>query len=459
MKSLIKIFLCCLSLIMLTNAMPLSASAYDVNNFDKISEQIEKQVEDYHIPAMAVIVVDSDEVLFSETYGNCESVNTPFIIGSMSKSFTALSIMQLVEENKISLDAPISDYIDTSIYLKNASEGDKITVRQLLNQTSGLDTYQRFGNAAITDTYNKYLYANVNYGLLGKIIEAVSGQSYSDYVEQNIFIPLEMDKSSATLENSKADGLIEGYRNYFGIPVAGDPDYPDDSSWSIVPAGYISSSVEDMGKYLQMYLNGGNNIVSSNSIETMFYDNVQQDDSGLLYYGMGWMLSEQFDEPMLTHSGLVENYTSNMFIFPESGIGIVVLVNMNDYLVCNNLLTNIVQPLLGEEVQVLSGNPYITNHIIFNAVYLLIFIISVLPIIFISSWKKKNYTKKTLFLDIIRHGVLPIALIMLPNLLGIPLWVVWYFVKDLFIVLTASAILLLCVGIYKMIFRFKHKSI
>ena len=110
----------------------------------------------------------------------------------------------------------------------------------MLNQISGLDTYQRFGNAAITDTYNKYLYANVNYGLLGKIIEAVSGQSYSDYVEQNIFIPLEMDKSSATLENSKADGLIEGYRNYFGIPVAGDPDYPDDSSWSIVPAGYIT---------------------------------------------------------------------------------------------------------------------------------------------------------------------------------------------------------------------------
>lgn len=116
-----------------------------------------------------------------------------------------------------------------------------------MNQTGGFGTYQRFGNAKITESYGQHVYANVNYGLLGKIIEAVSGENYADYVDKNIFTPLKMDHSAATLEESKANGLIDGYRNYFGIPVAGEPDYPDDSSWSTVPAGYLSSGASDMG--------------------------------------------------------------------------------------------------------------------------------------------------------------------------------------------------------------------
>ena len=95
--------------------------------------------------------------------------------------------MQLVEEEKVDLDTAISDYIDTSAYFINASDGDRITVRQLLNQTSGLGTYQRFGNAKITESYGQHQYANINYGLLGEIIETVSGISYSEYMNKNIF--------------------------------------------------------------------------------------------------------------------------------------------------------------------------------------------------------------------------------------------------------------------------------
>lgn len=92
-----------------------------------------------------------------------------------------------------------------------------------------------------------------------------------------------------------------------------------------------------MGKYLQMYLNGGDNVLSEESINSMFYDNVSV-DGGSYYYGMGWNYStEMFSKPMLWHAGLVENYTSNMFIIPDEGIAVVVLVNMNDYLVTNNI--------------------------------------------------------------------------------------------------------------------------
>lgn len=433
---------------------PPTVFAYEGVDYAEIDKQLEQDVEDYNIPGMAVVVVNSDEVLFSETYGNCESINTPFIIGSMSKSFTALSIMQLVEQGRINLDAPISEYIDCSLYLKYPEEGDKISVRQLLNQTSGLGAYQKFGTAKITNSYGKYVYANVNYSLLGEIIESVSGESYSAYVEQYIFAPLGMDKTSATLEESKEDGLIPGYRNFFGIPIQGEPDYPDENSWSLVPAGYISSSAEDMGNYLQMYLKGGEGIISQDGINTMFYNNILQDESGQNYYGMGWQISYGlFSEPVINHSGLVENYTSNMFIFPESDVAIVVLVNMNDYLVNNNMLGNIVRPLLGGEKQDMSANTYWLYHGLIDAFYLLIIMIAVWPLLFIKKWKKKPHGKKTIALDIVRHMILPMILIMFPYILGFPLWVVYYYVKDLFMVLIISSVILVGTGIYKVIWR------
>lgn len=83
-----------------------------------------------------------------------------------------------------------------------------------------------------------------------------------------------MNESAASLDKSKEHGLISGYRNYFGIPIAGEPDYPDDNSWSHVPGGYISSSASDMGKYLQMYLNTGESVITPESINMVFYNNV-----------------------------------------------------------------------------------------------------------------------------------------------------------------------------------------
>ena len=454
---IILIIMCCLFFCFLADNSIVYAESHNID-YESISNEIAKDVEKYHIPGMSIIVVDSNEVLFSETYGNCNNIDTPFIIGSMSKSFTALSIMKLVEENKIDINKSISTYIDTSIYFKNKEDGDKITVKQLLNQNSGLGTYQKLGNAKITDNYGKYEYANINYNLLGKIIESVSHKNYADYVTKNIFVPLKMYNSSATLEGSKANGLIKGYRNYFGIPVAGHPDYPTNDSWSQVSAGYISSSASDMGKYLQMYLNGGSEIIGQDSINKMFYDYIPQDKTDLNYYGMGWVYTKQFSKPVLMHSGLVENYTSHMFIIPENDIGVVVLVNTNDYLVTNNLLGNIIMPLLGEKKQEISGNLYIRMHLLIDIIYLVITIIAIYPIITINRWKKKNKTKLMLVIDIIRHIVIPVILIIIPIILAIPIWVIWYFVKDLCMVLIVNTILLILIGIYKIYFMIKEKN-
>ncbi len=460
MKKIYKILIimCCISVYFMGGNYNMYAKTKSDNiDYEAVSKELETEIKKNHIPGMSVVVVNSNEVVFSKTYGNCKSIDTPFIIGSMSKSFTALSIMRLVEEGRIDINKPISNYIDTSLYFKNKEDGDKITVKQLLNQNSGIGTYQKLGSIEITKNYGKYEYANANYNLLGKIIESVSNESYSDYVTKNIFEPLEMNHTSATLEGSNKNGLFKGYQNYFGFPISVKPNYPTENSWIQVPAGFISSSASDMGKYLQMYLNNGLNIISEDSIHQMFYDNIPQDDIDRDYYGMGWVYTKYYSKPILTHSGLVENYTSKMFIIPESNIGVVVLVNMNDYLVTNNLLEDIVKPLLGEEKPEVSNNLYIINHLLIDALYIVITIIALYPIITIKSWKNRNKTNKLYIIDIVRHLLLPILLLLIPTIISVPFWVIWDFVKDLALILIINSILMLSTGIYKIGYLLNNK--
>ena len=460
MKKIYKILIimCCISVYFMGGNYNMYAKTKSDNiDYEAVSKELETEIKKNHIPGMSVVVVNSNEVVFSKTYGNCKSIDTPFIIGSMSKSFTALSIMILVEEGRIDINKPISNYIDTSLYFKNKEDGDKITVKQLLNQNSGIGTYQKLGSIEITKNYGKYEYANANYNLLGKIIESVSNESYSDYVTKNIFEPLEMNHTSATLEGSNKNGLFKGYQNYFGFPISVKPNYPTENSWIQVPAGFISSSASDMGKYLQMYLNNGLNIISEDSIHQMFYDNIPQDDIDRDYYGMGWVYTKYYSKPILTHSGLVENYTSKMFIIPESNIGVVVLVNMNDYLVTNNLLEDIVKPLLGEEKPEVSNNLYIINHLLIDALYIVITIIALYPIITIKSWKNRNKTNKLYIIDIVRHLLLPILLLLIPTIISVPFWVIWEFVKDLALILIINSILMLSTGIYKIGYLLNNK--
>ena len=122
MKKYLKIFVLIFALCFIVNVNCVSVYATSSPDYDKISKQLADDVKKHHIPGMAVMVVDKDSVLFQETYGNCNSIDTPFIIGSMSKSFTAVAIMQLVEENKIDLNKPVSEYINATEWFVDSSD-------------------------------------------------------------------------------------------------------------------------------------------------------------------------------------------------------------------------------------------------------------------------------------------------------------------------------------------------
>ena len=426
-------------------------NAYADNENASVYERIDAYLFDAqakaHFPAMSVTIVGREDVLFSKTYGNCESTEAPFLLGSVSKSFTALCIMQLAEQGKLRLDSLISEY------LPEATE--EITVRQLLNHTGGLGEHQNLENYKIVGQQGVHLYANVNYSLLGKIIEAVSGQSYEEYVTENVFKPLDMSHSAAA-ENSE---LIDGHRNWFGFQAKTAPKYPkDDSAWITVPAGYLSASTADLGKYLQMYLKGGQGIISQDSIEKMFYENVRVDASIPYSYGMGWtLINEPLREPALRHSGLVETGMSTIYILPEREVGIAIAVNTNDYFVGKDLFDridwSIALMLMGDEPNQISGSEYITRHILYDLAYLSVFAASVLPLCMLPFYQKRLKKGRAAFKIAevtLLHLILPLFLLLLPQIFfATPLWVVRAFVPDMFAVIMTSSALLFLGGVIK----------
>jgi len=429
------------------------------NVYEKIDAYLNNATKYAHFPAMSITIVNQDDVIFENTYGNCKSVNTPFLLGSVSKSFTALCIMQLVEQGKIALDVPLSTY------LPNAINGDKITILQLLNHTSGLDEHQNLTNYRIVGKQGIHEYANINYSLLGKVIENVSGLKYEDYVTTNIFTPLGMRNSSATYEGSKDNNLIDSYENWFGFNIKTSPKYPkSDNAWITTSAGYLSSSTADLGRYLQMYLCGGKGLISEDSINKMFYENVPVEASIPYKYGMGWtLINEPLKQPALRHSGLVETGMSTIYIFPEMKIGVAIAINTNDYFVGKDLMDridwNVALMLMGDEPNEISKNEYVLRHLLYDFIYLIVLAVAILPLCLIKFYQKhlsKGKWPLSISMLVLLHLVFPIFLLLLPQMLfATPLWVVKAFVPDLFTCLIISAAILFIGGIVKSVFLIK----
>ena len=440
-------------ILMMTIISPITAHATEQISEDELNSYIQTEFEKTHVPAMSVAIVDTDNVEFIGNYGDCESADTPFILGSISKSFTAVAIMQLVEQGKINLDEPMS------AYLPEADQSSKTTVKQLLHHTSGIHTYMTLENYSSSDTVTGYEYANVNYNLLGLIVEQASGASYADYLKANIFTPLGMTSSYTSLYEAKTDGLIDGNRNCFGIMYPDEYIYPTKmtSGWMTAASAYIISTANDMGKYLQFYLNGGNDVLSSQSMELMYNDTVSVQENYEYGYGLG--IDKTSGVTILTHGGNVENYTTYMFLLPESDKAAIVLTNACDFFVSNDMVIqtayNIAYKLLAMPTSDIGDSTYMTTHLVINAILLFIAITAILPLFFLKKWRsinKGNIRISSILCTTFIHIFVPTLLLLVPKVFSATMWVAARFAPDVFWVLIISSLLLYLAGIYKIVF-------
>jgi CubicO group peptidase (beta-lactamase class C family) len=353
------VLLCCMLVLLAVpfTALPVAAAAHSGSpDFARIDAFVNAQTQANSIPGVTLGIVHGDQVVHLHGFGTADSTgravtpHTPFVIGSLTKSFTALAMMQLVEAGKVELDAPVQRYLPW-FRVADPSASARITVRQLLNQTSGIPeadtatgstTVEQQVRALSTVALDRpvgssYEYANANYDTLGLVVQAVSGVSYETYIQQHIFAPLAMHDSFASEQRAMQDGLAQGYHWLFGLPSPAHDYRPN-----LLPAGFLISSAEDMSHYLIAQMNDGRygtvSVLSPTGIATLHAPAVAADASGSTY-GMGWInLSPQasgIDLPLLWHSGDTDSFHAEMFIEPKEHWGGIVLINATG----NNELT------------------------------------------------------------------------------------------------------------------------
>jgi CubicO group peptidase (beta-lactamase class C family) len=315
-------------------------------NFDAIDAYITTKMKGPRIPGLALAIVKGDQVIYLAGYGQADlsgrpiTPQTPFIIGSVTKSFTALAVMQLVEAGKVELDAPVQHYIPW-FRTTDIQASAKITVRQLLNQTSGLpmirepQLWTEQDEKALERTVRllpsaklqfppgrSFGYSNSNYEALGLIVQDISGMSYEQYIKQYIFAPLDMQNSFASQEEALQHGMATGYRWWFGIPVPVTLHY----NRSELPAGYLISSAEDMAHFLIAQMNGGHyrdtSVLSPAGIALTHAEPVPNT------YGMGWETISINGNTLINHDGGTANFESSVFFDPEKKVGVFIAANV-----------------------------------------------------------------------------------------------------------------------------------
>ena len=419
-------------------------------------------------PGLAVAVVDAGGVRYLRTFGDCPDADAPFVVGSLSKSFTAVAVMQLVEQGAVDLDAPASRYAP------GYDVPDEVTVRSLLNQTSGFGAYDSLAEAAdgeLGETFGAFSYANANYDLLGRVVEGASGEDYACYLDEHVLEQLGMASTTADPARAEALGMVPGHRDWFGLPVAdGFRHAQGDGAWGGPASGYVASSVRDMASYLRMYLNGGMGgdgarVLSADSVRRMFLDRVP-DPEGDTYYGMGWTSFSWDDgELVLSHDGQVENYTASMCLLPERGIGIVALSDANDNAGGNirffDLVGGVVSVAIGGTGQPMDDAWTWAWRQRVDVLYASALLLAVSPLLLTGRWRRRlsaacrggvapivraRSLRMLLVRGVLLHVALPACILALPFVWGVPWRDLLTFSPDVSTVLLASAGLLVVAG-------------
>jgi CubicO group peptidase (beta-lactamase class C family) len=335
-------------LIVITFNINGSANQLDLN--DRIDRFITTQMKTYHIPGLAIAITHNNQVLHVKGYSTANNdspvtAQTQFLIASLSKSFTAIAVMQLVETGQINLDSPVQAYLP-EFTVTDPVFAAKITIRHLLNQVSGLSDVG-FSELQISQAKTirdrvtslnqarpvalpgaQFHYFNPNYEVLARVVEVVSQQPFSAYLQTHIFTPLQMSRTlNATTSADAFPGatnMAQGHLMGFGLPLA----YPEMFGYLSGSSGIVSTA-EDMANYLIFQTNSGQfketKLLSESSVALMHTPPKIIGSS----YGMGWFKGSENGEPAIEHNGILSTFYTDVVLLPKEKYGIALLYNIS----------------------------------------------------------------------------------------------------------------------------------
>ena len=320
-------------------------------------------LKDWKAAGFAVAVVEKNKIIYAEGFGYKDweakvpvTPNTQFAIGSCSKAFTASLIGLLVKDGKVDVDKPVTNYLP-ALHFYNNEMNNNVTLRDMMSHRTGVSRYDYswyFFPSASKDSLmqrlqymepseplrRKWQYNNFMYLMQGVVTEKLTGKSWEDNIREKIFEPLGMTNSNSSLVDwMKAKDLAFGY-NVKKDSFINKTDYYNISG--MAPAGSINSSVNDMAKWLELWINGGKykgkeilpaqyvtEAISSQMVVTGSLPSAERPDVFLSNYGLGWFLASYRGHYRVEHGGNINGFSASTSFFPSDSIGIVVLCNQN----------------------------------------------------------------------------------------------------------------------------------
>ncbi|MDW3650638.1 MAG: serine hydrolase domain-containing protein [Bacteroidia bacterium] len=350
-------------------------------------------------PGFSVSIVEKGEVRYQAAFGKeilgqkaPMRVESVLPIGSLTKSMTALALMQLVEKGQLDLDKPIVEYVP-EFQTAKPEKSSKITCRMLLNNSSALyggysdgslegdsATYQLM--KSLDGTYLEqepglfYRYSNTAFSLAGYLLHAISGEAYADYLERHIFKPLGMNSTSTRFTDFEQLESIDGH--YYGINSSIPAHIErNQEAEAMIPAGSLMrSSAKDLSAYMLALLNPNTSGIISIAGREKLWE-AQSCFAGFSYeeggedeefgYGLGWMRGNIEGKDLVFHGGSTGTASSIMILDPLHEIGVVVLLNL-DYTFIDryryrtefNIAYNLLRIVLGQSPNEY-GQPRITD--------------------------------------------------------------------------------------------------
>ncbi|MBM3415943.1 MAG: serine hydrolase [Bacteroidetes bacterium] len=340
---------------------------------DSLDSYITNAIKEWQIPGVAVCVVKDGKVVVMKGYGVKETgtddrvdENTLFMIGSNTKAFTATALAMLETENlpaglsadkagkteKFSLDDRVQKWLP-GFKLYDPWVANEANIRDLLCHRLGFETFQgdfMFFDSDLTAQQvfekfaqvkplysfrSKWGYTNAAFGVAGEVVSNVSGKTWAEFITEKIFLPLGMNNSLALSKDIKtATNKATAHTVVMGelrkIPY-GNID-------NISPAGSISSSVNDMSKWVLMLLNNGKQegkqVIPAAALRQTWLPHSILGNGGAMFnrghfslYGLGWMLEEYEGRKIISHTGGVNGFVTSVTLVPEEHLGIIVLTN------------------------------------------------------------------------------------------------------------------------------------
>ena len=337
-------------------------------NFKNLESFILEKMSKTRIPGLSIALVEGDETIYARGFGFRDVASglpatprTLYGIGSATKSFTAMAIMQLAEEGRISLDDPVEKYVP----VKLRPLGETVSVHHLLTHSSGVpalayaeafirgvlgldhrwlpvsspeDIIAFMKDAeewAVSKPGQNFFYLNEGYVLLGYIISKLSGLNYEEYVRKKILKPLRMSRTF--FSRSKVENDEDRATAY--IIDREEKHIASAFPFGITSDGGLISNVLDLSNYIKMHINRGEfeerKIVSSRMLELMEKTHIKlpYEVFGGESYGYGWMITPNFHGyKLVSHGGSVLVYTAYVGYIPEKKLGVALLANASGYL-------------------------------------------------------------------------------------------------------------------------------